>query len=149
MKKIISLVLILGLVITVSAQKRKRGSNFSVEQKTELALKKMTLKLDLTKRQQNRIRPLLAEKIADRKTFKAQRKANKKNRKKLSREEKYERKIAHLDRRIAFKADMKDILNAKQYERFEKMSGRKAHKMKRKMKKRRKHKEQIHAPERA
>ncbi|SNR17181.1 hypothetical protein [Tenacibaculum jejuense] len=150
MKKVVAIALVFGFILTSYAQKKKRrGDDFSVEQKTELALKKMTLRLDLSERQQNKIRPMLAEQITRRSTFKKNRKAKRKETKQLSKEERYERKMAHLDRKIAFKNSMKDILNTKQYEKFEKMAGKRAHKMKKKLKKRRRQKEQMNAPERA
>lgn len=152
MKKAITLALVFGLILTSYAQKKKRrGDDFSVEQKTELALKEMTLRLDLSERQQNKIRPILAKKISKRMEFKKQHNKRRKEATKLSKEERYERKMAHLDSKIAFKNSMKEILNSKQYERFEKMNGRRAHKMKRKMKmkKRKRHEKQMNAPERA
>lgn len=145
MKKIIALlVLAVGFTLTTQAQKGKRGDfeKLTVAQQTELAVKKMTLKLDLTAAQQRKIKPLLAEKIAKRKTMHEKRKAMKesgKERKKLSANERFAKKSQMLDAQIAFKADMKRILNEKQYERFEKMAARKKHGAKKKMK-RRKHK---------
>lgn len=152
MKKVVAIALVFGFVLTSFAQKKKRRSDdFSVEQKTELALKKMTLRLDLSERQQNKIRPLLAKQITKREEFRKNRKAKRKEAKKLSADERYEKQMAHLDKKIAFKSSMKEILNSKQYERFEKTNGRRAHKMKRKMKmkKRKRHEEQMNAPERA
>ncbi len=137
MKKIVVALIALSLSFTVSAQKRKKGSDFSVEQKTELALKKMTLDLDLSERQQNKIRPLLAEKITNRAAHKKNRKAKKEERKKLSSDERFKKEMARLDKMIVFKANMKDILNDQQYERFEKIVVRKKHKMKRRGKQRR------------
>ncbi len=131
MKKIGLALMALTLSLTVSAQKSKKGKDFTVEQKTELALKKMTLDLDLSDRQVNKIRPLLAEKINDRDSHRKNREAKKGERKKLSSDERYKREMARLDKMIAFKANMKDILNDKQYERFEKVAARKKHKMKR------------------
>ncbi|WP_299162363.1 hypothetical protein [uncultured Tenacibaculum sp.] len=145
MKKIIALlVLAIGFTLTSQAQKGKRGDfeKLTVAQQTELAVKKMTLKLDLTAAQQRRVKPLLAEKIAKRKTMHEKRKAMKesgKKREKPSADERFAKKSKMLDAQIAFKADMKRILNEKQYERFEKMAARKKHKLKKKMK-HRKHK---------
>lgn len=98
MKKIIAvLVVALSFILTTQAQKGKKNKleRLSVAQQTELALKKMTLKLDLTTSQQNQIKPLLAEKIAKRKTMHEQRKAIResgKKRVKLSADERFERK---------------------------------------------------------
>ncbi|CAM1343891.1 hypothetical protein [Tenacibaculum amylolyticum] len=138
MKKILLFILTVGFITSGIAQKKRKGPDFSVDQKTELALKKMTLRLDLSERQQKKIRPLLAERFTNRTKKMQERKANKGERKKLTTDELYERQIVNLDRKIAFKANMREILNGKQYERFEKNAGRKAHKMKRKVKKRKK-----------
>ncbi|WP_075344315.1 hypothetical protein [Tenacibaculum agarivorans] len=133
MKKILSVLLTFGFIALGFSQKKERESEFSTTQKTELALKKMTLHLDLTESQQQKIRPLLSEKILDREAFKKERKENKD--KKLSTEERFERKMAHLDKQIAFKTDMRAILDDKQYEKFEKHVARKAHKRKKKLEK--------------
>lgn len=137
MKKIIIVLVAVAFSVSVSAQKRKRGNDFTLAQKTELALKKMTLQLDLSERQQNKIRPLLTEKITDRETHKKHRKAKGEERQKLSSDERYNREVARLDKMIAFKANMRDILDDKQYERFEKIAARKKHKMKKRGKHRR------------
>ena len=145
MKKIVTLlVLAVGFTLTTQAQKGKRNNleKLTVKQQTELAVKKMTLKLDLTSSQQRQIRPLLADRIAKRKVMHEKRKAMKesaKMRKELSATERFEKKSQLLDRKIAFKAEMKRVLNKQQYERFEKISARKMHKAKKKMKNR-KHK---------
>ena len=147
MKKIaLLLMLSIGLILTSQTQKGKRGDfkKLTTQQKTELAIKKMTLKLDLTASQQRKIKPLLAEKIAQRKTMHEKRKAMKENgkkREKLSANERFEKLSKRLDYQIAFKADMKRILNEKQYERFEKMAGKRKHKAMKKMKKRKHRKE--------
>lgn len=150
MKNIIAvLVLAVGFTLTTQAQKGKRNNSekLTVEQQTELAIKKMTLKLDLTTSQQSQIKPLLAQKIEKRKAMHEKRKAMKesnKKREKLSANERFEKKNQMLDNKIAFKADMKRILNKEQYEKFEKISARKMHKGKRKHKKgsKKKHKKQ-------
>jgi len=145
MKKIIAiLILAVGFTLTTQAQKGKRNKleKLTVKQQTELAVKKMTLQLDLTASQQREIKPLLAEKITIRKTMHKKRKAMKENgqkRQELSANERFEKKSKMLDRKIAFKAEMKRVLNKQQYERFEKMCARKKHKVKKKMKNR-KHK---------
>ena len=80
MKKIIG-ILVLAVVFTISnhAQKGKRGDfeKLTKEQQTELAVKKMTLKLDLTPAQQRQIKPLLAQRVTKRKALYAKRKARK------------------------------------------------------------------------
>lgn len=134
MKKI-ALLLVLCLTISVSAQRRKKGQKLSIEQKTELAVKRMAVHLDLTERQQNRIRPMLSEKIIKRQEF---RKNRKKNKTRISDEKRYELKMKKLDNRLAFNSEMKRILSDDQYEKFRKHSDKKLRKLKKKMKKRRK-----------
>jgi hypothetical protein len=147
MKKIVALlVLAIGFTFTTQAQKGKRGDleKLSIKQQTELAVKKMTLKLDLTSSQQQQIRPLLADKIAKRKVMHEKREAMKesgKKRKELSANERFKKKNELLDNKIVFKAEMKRILNKQQYEKFEKSGARKMHKAKKKMKNRKHRKE--------
>lgn len=133
MKKIVAiLVVALGLSTTTQAQKGKKADfeKLTTEQKTELAVKKMTLKLDLTPSQASQVKPLIAQQVLDRKKMHEKRKSMKESGKKLSADERYAMKSAKLDKMIAFKGEMKRILNEKQYEKFEKMAARKAHKMK-------------------
>lgn len=133
MKKVmIMLALTLGITLTTSAQRGKKENfeKMTVEQKTTLAVKKMTLKLDLTPNQVQQVKPLLLQKIQDRKLMHEKRKAIKKSDKKLSANEQYKIANERLDKQIAFKASMKRILNEKQYEKFEKMAKRKMKKMK-------------------
>ena len=71
MKKIISiLVLVFAVTFTTQAQKKRgeRGqkeSKLTIEQHTTLAVKKMTLALDLSDKQQKQIKPLLMAKMAE------------------------------------------------------------------------------------
>jgi len=134
MKKVIGiLIFVLCFSFSAMAQKEKR-ERMSIAQQTELAVKKMTLKLDLTPAQQSRIKPLLAKQMEERQAIRAKRKALKEKGQKPTADERYAMMSAKLDKQIAFKADMKRILDEKQYERFEKMANRKMHKMKRKRK---------------
>lgn len=133
MKKVVAiLVVALGLTSTVQAQKGKKGGfeKLTPEQRTELAVKKMILKLDLTPAQANQVKPLIVQKMAERQAMKEKRKAFKESGKKPTADERYAMQNARLDKQIAFKNDMKQILNEKQYEKFEKMQARMAHKMK-------------------
>ncbi len=142
MKKIVYLCMFAFLfTFHISAQDHENDDHkMTVEQQTEIAVKKMTLRLDLSPSQENSIRPLLAEKIAKRKEIKEAKKASKKENTKLSIHERYNMKIAKLDDQIAFKADMKRILNEEQYERFEKLGARKACKVRKRGKRKMQHK---------
>ena len=127
MKKIASiLVLVLAVTFSTQAQK-KRGEKqpqkpkFTVEQQTILAVKNMALKLDLTDKQQEQIKPLLAVKITERKAKMEKRKASKTDKKKPTSDEIFEMKLKKLDNMISMKRQMKNILNKEQFEKFEKM----------------------------
>ena len=151
MKKVVT-ILALAFVFTTTTQAQKKDRKeehepMKVEQRTNLIVKKMTLRLDLDESQQRKIRPLIAEKVAKRKAMHAERKAmkkNKKERKKMSADERYKKQNARLDDLIAFKSNMKNILTEKQYEKFEKKLERKISKHKKRIKKgKRKHKKEI------
>lgn len=136
MKKLaIVLVAVFAISLTVKAQKKGKKSfeKLTPEQKTALAIKKMTLKLDLTPNQVSQIKPLLAKRAEERKIMKKKRKTLKENGKRLTKDERFELKSKKLDAMIAFKNELRQILNEKQFEKFEKITQRKIKKMKKKM----------------
>jgi protein CpxP len=139
MKKIASiLILVFAFTLAVQAQKKgkhnERGSKLTVEQYADLAVKKMTLGLDLSKKQQSQIKPLIHAQVASKKAAMFQRKENRSKKQRPTGDEIYEMKSKQLDHKIAFKNKMKDILDKKQFEKFEKMKkGRKIKGMKMKM----------------
>lgn len=143
MKKVITLlVLVFAFIFSTQGQnkKAKRASKLTIEQQTTLAVKKMTLALDLSEKQQNDIKPILMAKITERKMAIKKRKAAKKAKERPSADEIYEMKMKQLDGLILIKSKMKNILDEKQYERFEEMQKRRM-KMALKKKKMRKGKE--------
>ncbi|CAL2103498.1 Eukaryotic translation initiation factor 3 110 kDa subunit [Tenacibaculum sp. 190130A14a] len=143
MKKLVALFILMFTVsTTLLAQKKQKKDDLSIDQKTELKLKHMTLKFDLTAQQQRQIKPLLAQTISDHMAMKEKRKAMKAKKQKLTADERYEIKNSMLDKQIAFKAEMKKILNEKQYEKFEKAHARRGQKMKKRIKK---HKREKHS----
>lgn len=126
MKKLASiLVLVFAFTVNVQAQKKDRenekGSRLSVEQHTDLAVKKMTLNLDLTNKQQDQIKPLINAQAAAKKAAMESRKENRAANKKPSANEIYTMRSAQLDNQITFKNSMKNILNKEQFEKFEQM----------------------------
>lgn len=134
MKKLIAIiVLVLGITGTTQAQKNNKNhknDDFTIEQKTELAVKKMTLGLDLTDSQIQQVTPLLRKKIEKNTKMRAKRKAAKEasgdtTAKKLNADKRFEVATKKLDGKIAFKKEMKSILNQAQYEKFEKMAAHK------------------------
>jgi protein CpxP len=139
MKKIASiLILVFAFTLTAEAQKKRkeRKPQFTVEQHTELAVKKMTLSLDLSKKQQNQIKPLISAQATEKKAVILKRKEYKENKKKPTADEVYTMKTKQLDNQIAFKGKIKNILNKEQFEKFEKMAKGRKMRGKKMMKKR-------------
>ncbi|WP_339885156.1 hypothetical protein [Polaribacter vadi] len=144
MKKIASiLILVFAFTVTAQAQKKDKRDHknpkFTVEQFADLAVKKMTLSLDLSDKQQSQIKPLISAQAAARKAAMESRKENREANKKPSADEIYAMKSKQLDNQIAFKSEMKNILDKNQFEKFEKMA--KMRKGKGKGKKMMKHKD--------
>ena len=123
------LVFVFAFTFTAEAQKRRQEKRpqLTVEQQTNLALKKMTLALDLSEKQQNKIQPLLKQQAIKRKAAMEKRKEMRKSETKPTADEMYAMQSARLDDQIAMRNSMKEILNASQFEKFEKMA--KARKM--------------------
>ncbi|TXD47601.1 hypothetical protein [Polaribacter sp. IC073] len=134
MKKLASiLVFVLVFTLSTEAQKKRdpKRPQLTVAQYTDLTVKKMTLALDLSERQQNQVKPLIALKMTERKEFMEKRKEARKENKKPTSDAVFAMKNKMLDNRIAMKKNMKEILNKEQFEKFEKMN--KNRKMKGKM----------------
>lgn len=101
----------------------------------DLKSKKLTLKLDLTDKQQKEVKGLILEQAKKREKFRNERKAKAEGQKeKPSKEEFVKMQNQKLDEQIEMKRKMKSILTAEQYAKFEKMKpkknkkGRKNHK---------------------
>ena len=123
MKNIASiLVLIFVFTFTIQAQK-KRGykQQLTINQQTSLKVKQMTLALDLSDKQQQQVTPLLRAAIAFRQAAVGKRKEARKQKKRSTSDEVYVVKSQLLDKKISMKRNMKNILNATQFETFKKM----------------------------
>jgi len=122
-------ILVLVFAFTLSAQAQKKRNEkrpeLSIEQQTNLAIKQMTLTLDLSEKQQNQITPIMTAQAASKKTAMEKRREMRKNKTKPTADEIYEMKSKFLDNQIAFKNSMKEILNEEQFEKFQKIAKRK------------------------
>ena len=116
------LILVFLFTFTIKAQK-KRGykQQLTVNQQTSLKVKQMTLALDLSDKQQQRVTPLLRAAIAFRQATVEKRKEARKQKKRPTSDEVYVVKSQLLDNKISIKRNMKNILNATQFETFKKM----------------------------
>lgn len=126
MKKLwIAILIMAGLSATAQDKKmndhRGRMNDLTPEQFATLQTKKMTLALDLNDSQQSKLKTLLTEDANMRKTRMEAMKSRKENAEKISAEEKYTQKNEKLDYEIARKKEMKALLTADQYAKWEKM----------------------------
>lgn len=138
MKKLIVIAL-LSLSISGMAQEKKNRINedrpqLTAEQQNELQVKKLTLELDLSAQQQKEIAKIVAKKQLKREAMRTELKSKKAEDKKLTSDEKFVLKRNMLDEQIAHKNEMKKVLTAEQYEKWEKMSKNKMRKGMQKMK---------------
>ena len=147
-------IVILMLVMTTTAafaQRPNHGRNgqkkaqmaqlmeeLSAQQLAELETKKLTLALDLNDAQQTQMLAVQTEIAQDRKAAHARMKALKESDeiKKPTAEEKFQKMSEGLDKKIEIKQQIKQILTADQYKKWEKMQhhkkqSRKAHRGKR------------------
>ncbi|WP_411767383.1 hypothetical protein [Winogradskyella sp. A3E31] len=130
--------------LTATAQEKKRNwedykkergldskGKINPKDRAELESKKLTLALDLSEDQQEKVEDLLLTHFTK---AEAKRKQASKDRKKLSEEEKLAIRKERLDTQIALKKEMKTILSADQYAKYEKMQGRRHQRGMKKMK---------------
>ncbi|MEO6348306.1 MAG: hypothetical protein ABIO60_10405 [Aquaticitalea sp.] len=123
------------VTLNASAQERKQENHkgdmkdkmemrqdMTPEEIAQLQTKKMTLHLDLSATQQSEVEKVLLAEAKDRKSkmeaFKVKKEAGDEKR---SKNDRLKMQNERLDHQIALKKKMKGILNADQYEKFEKM----------------------------
>ena len=96
------------------------GKNGTTEQRAELHTKKMTLALDLNDSQQKKVKQVFLDM--------AKNKPARSNMKEMTDQQKFEAKNAMLDRRIAMKRQLKEILTEEQLTKWEKsLQSRRGH----------------------
>ncbi|OAD45736.1 hypothetical protein [Polaribacter atrinae] len=117
MKKIVT-ILVLVIAFTFTAQAQRNGGKPS----TEKMLKKMTTDLNLTADQQNEIKPLLEEQMADRQASMEKRKAQQDSGEKPSKEERQQLNAERKEKAAAFNTKMESILDKEQFAKFEAMA---------------------------
>ena len=104
--------------LSLSAQKHQH-QELSPEQRATLKSKEMALHLDLSENQQQRVEKLLTAEFTEAQKMRDARKDIDK-----SEEDRFELRNARLDRQLAFKAEMKNILNEEQYALWQKYQQR-------------------------
>jgi periplasmic protein CpxP/Spy len=122
MKKWILLALFSTGVMSAQQGQQKKGQDrepLSLEQRTELQVKKLTLDLDLNEKQQKEIKTLMLENGKQRQEKLESRNEQIKTEKGLTAEQRYEMQLAALDHQIAMKESMKKILTKEQFAKWE------------------------------
>lgn len=94
---------------------KKNFQSLTPEQRAELKSKKMTLALDLSEKQQKEVERLYTKEAKERETLKEEGKS----RKELSDSERFDKRTQMMDKLIAYKKEMKSILNDAQYAKWE------------------------------
>lgn len=124
MKKVLIPCFALFAAMTMNAQKmdHQKGKHhhkflqeLSTEQIANLKTKKMTLHLELSPEQVDKIYQMELAEVTARKSER-EKKSKEAKPEALSAEQKYKRQIARIDQKIAHQAQLKSILNAEQYE---------------------------------
>jgi protein CpxP len=146
MARIVSLLaLFICFSLTINAQKKqffKNKKRLTTEQLTTLKVKKMTLELELSEIQQNKLTPVIKELISERSAQLDKKRELKNDVKKINPNERYQMANKILDRKIMFQKEMRTILNEEQFKKFKTLEKKRNEKMKKRrhQKKKRLHK---------
>lgn len=136
MKKVFLAALLFVGITTFAQEKREQREKLTPEQRVELQAKKMKLDLDLNDKQVADLKKLLLEQAKKREAKKAEFQAKKDDAKKPTSDQIYAMKNKMLDEQIANKAEMKKILTAEQYKKWEENREEDKYKMKKRFAKR-------------
>ena len=139
------LALFICFSLTINAQKKqffKNKKRLTTEQLTTLKVKKMTLELELSEIQQNKLTPVIKELISERSAQLDKKRELKNDVKKINPNERYQMANKILDRKIMFQKEMRTILNEEQFKKFKTLEKKRNEKMKKRrhQKKKRLHK---------
>ena len=136
MARIVSLLaLFICFSLTINAQKKqffKNKKRLTTEQLTTLKVKKMTLELELSEIQQNKLTPVIKELISEHSAKLDKKRELKNDVKKINPNERYQMANKILDRKIMFQKEMRTILNEEQFKKFKTLKKKRNEKMKKK-----------------
>ena len=132
MARIVSLLaLFICFSLTINAQKKqffKNKKRLTTEQLTTLKVKKMTLELELSEIQQNKLTPVIKKLISERSAQLDKKRELKNDVKKINPNERYQMANKILDRKIMFQKEMRTILNEEQFKKFKTLEKKRLHK---------------------
>ena len=125
------LALFICFSLTINAQKKqflKNKKSLTTEQLTTLKVKKMTLELELSEIQQNKLTPVIKKLISERSAQLDKKRELKNDVKKINPNERYQMANKILDRKIMFQKEMRTILNEEQFKKFKTLEKKRLHK---------------------
>lgn len=130
MKRVFLAILLVVGITTIAQERKMKDNDLTPEERVELQVKKMTLDLDLSAKQQNEIKTILLENAKLRETKIAEMKKRKESGEKLTKEERLKMENERLDNQIEMKQKMKTILTVEQMKKWEEKQERREEKMK-------------------
>lgn len=130
MKRVFLAILLVVGITTIAQERKMKDNDLTPEERVELQVKKMTLDLDLSAKQQNEIKTILLENAKLRETKIAEMKKRKESGEKLTKEERLKMENERLDNQIEMKQKMKTILTEEQMKKWEEKQERREEKMK-------------------
>lgn len=125
MKKVFLILTLCISVLTYAQERNGAVEKMNAEQQTILQVKRMTLALDLSLKQQEDIKSLLLERAQKKAAHQLAQKTKKEKGEKPTASEKFEMHSQLLDAQIEFKSKMKKILSEEQFKKWEKLRNRK------------------------
>ncbi|MGB1307735.1 MAG: hypothetical protein ACPG6B_02410 [Oceanihabitans sp.] len=134
MKNLVFVLMALIALQTTAQEKREATQVDRLNQRADIHVKEMTLALDLNEKQQKQIKAMYLDRINNNSKMRAEKRKEVAIKKAEINSQRMEAKNKRLDRQIALKAKMKDILNAEQYTKWEAIIASKSKKYKNKKK---------------
>ncbi len=115
-------------------ERSQQMKDMTPEEVANIKSKQLTLSLTLDEIQESKVYDLILEEVKYTKANREQRKANKSEGKKPTKEQRLAMQNERLDKQIAFKRAMKSILTDEQFAKFEKLSSKRRAKKARQVK---------------
>jgi periplasmic protein CpxP/Spy len=134
--KLVVLMLLFSTAINAQNSPNKRA-DFAPKQQATLQTKRMALNFDLDKNQENAVYKMMLNKAEERESIRNKRQLKRKKGTTLTQEERFEIENNRLDRQLAHKEEMKKILTAEQFEKWNNFKNCNKHFSKNKHQKRR------------
>jgi hypothetical protein len=119
MKKVFLILTLVLSLLTFGQEKKGAVEKMSPEQQSILLVKKLTLSLDLSQKQQEEMKVLLLESAQKKAAHQLVQKEKKEKGEKPTATEKFEKQSQLLDAQIEFKAKMKKILSEEQFKKWD------------------------------